>query len=293
MSNVCVRSAWLTLDDGSMILLEDEDAGYYCTSLDLGSPNVREVMNDRPDQHGSDDRTQFFGSRAVSAEIQATQDIDDVATAFAPFMVPNLRPVLHYVLDRPGTPERTLVLRAASYSWPIVGASLRDIKLQWVAGDPIAKDPTQHIATAWAGSTAIPGRSYNLAFPRTYPPGAGVPTSSVIHSNGDVAVQPILRIFGPITQPVVTIHTPSGQVFTVGFVAGFTVGAGAWVDVDTKRKSAYYESDPNQNVISSLDWNNIVWPVLPVRVDNIMTIRGQNTTSSTQVQAIWYDGYLT
>lgn len=288
----CVRRAWLTLG-GNTIYLEDADAGYYCTSLDLGSPDVREVMNNRPDQDGADDRTQFLGARAVSAEITATQDIDTVATSFAPFMAPSVRPVLHYVLDRPGAPERQLTVRAAAYAWPIAGPDTRDIKLQWVASDPIIRDPTTHTATASAGSSTTAGRYYNLVHPRVYPAGGASPSDAIIRSNGDIPVQPLLRIYGPITGPIVHFASPSIDTFVVGFLPTFTIGAGAWVDVDTRLKTAFYQGDPNQNVLTSLDWPNLKWPVLPVGVNNVMTLTGTGImTPVTQVVATWQDGYL-
>src|SRR5215831_18145121 len=132
----CARTAWLTLDTRT-VYLEDLTKGYFCTELDLGYPEVREVMSNKPDAAGADDRTNLFGARVVSANITAAASagavIDDVADSFAPYMDPAARPVLHYVLDRPGTPERTLTLRAAAWSWPIAGPYDRDIHLQWVA----------------------------------------------------------------------------------------------------------------------------------------------------------------
>ena len=137
----CVRTAWLTLDGMSMPL-ENEAAGYFCGSLDLGWPVVREVVNDRPNADGTDDLTTLMGARAVTADITAIAGvgavIDAVASGFGPFMVPSVRPVLHYVLDVPGAAERTLTLRASGYAWPIVGPFTRDVQLQWVAADPIA-----------------------------------------------------------------------------------------------------------------------------------------------------------
>ena len=44
----CVRRAWLALPDGRTIGLEG--TGYFCSSLDLGYPAVREVTNPRPMQ---------------------------------------------------------------------------------------------------------------------------------------------------------------------------------------------------------------------------------------------------
>jgi hypothetical protein len=291
----CVRRAWLTLDTLS-VPLESVDGGWFCTSLDLGYPEVRDVVNNRPDQNGVDDRTRYWGARAVTAELVTDvgwgAQIDQVAAQWAPFMVPSARPVLHYVLDRPGTAERTLTLRAAAYDWKIEGDRSRTIQLQWVAADPIVRDPVTRTATAWAGAALASGRTYDLTFPRTYPAGGGIPTTSIIHGYGDVPIQPLLRIYGPITGPKVTIHVPGGATYVVGFLSTFAVGTGAWVDVNTANKTALYQSDPNQNVITSLDWSTLTWPVLPPGVDNTMTLSGGATSDISQVQAIWQDGYL-
>ncbi len=110
--------------------------------MNLGYPEVRDVVSNRPDQNGIDDRTAYFGQRVVSANITAQQaPVDAVAASFAPFMVPAVRPTLHYVLERPGNPERTMTVRASGYSWPISGSKTRDIQLQWVTSDAVALDP--------------------------------------------------------------------------------------------------------------------------------------------------------
>src|SRR5262245_46074917 len=141
---VCVRQAWLDLN-GSTRQLEDPSAGYFCSNLDLGFPVVRDVVTSRADQDGAPDRTQYFGMRVINAQLRALTgagaQIDAVAAAFAPYMFPSARPVLHYVLDRPGTPERVMTVRGAGYSWPVEGAYERSIQLQWVAADPVAYDP--------------------------------------------------------------------------------------------------------------------------------------------------------
>ena len=291
----CVRRAWLTLD-GNSIDLENVDGGWFCQSFDLGAPTVREVVNNRPDRNGVDDRTAFLGSRLVSASVTALSTagatIDDVATMFAPYMVPSARPVLHYVLDRPGAPERTLVVRGAAYDWKLEGDTQRDIALQWVAADPVAYDPTKHVATAFAGTVAGAGRSYDLRFPRTYPTGTSTPTTAIIHGNGVVPIQPLLRIYGPIGRPAVSIRAADGTLYVVGFVASFTVGAGAFVDVDTAARTAYYLGDPAQSVLAQLDWPSLTWPILPPGADHVMTLAGNATGATTQCQASWNDGYL-
>jgi hypothetical protein len=293
---VCVRSAWLVLG-AQTVQLESQPGGWFCESLDLGFPTVRTVVNNRPDVDGIDDRTQLMGERAVSAAIHTVAgpaaSIDAVAAQFAPFMVPSVRPVLHYVLDRPGAPERTLTLRAAGYSWPIAGPFERKIQLQWVAADPVARDPAQHTATAFAGASSGGGRVYNLVFPRTYPGGGGSPSTATIMSAGDVAVRPLLRIYGPVTAPVVQF-TPAAGI--VAFQSTLVVSAGQYVEVDCAQRTAYLNGDRAQNVLTQIDWAamnaNGSWPLIPPHTSITMAMTGSSTTGASQTQAFWNDGYL-
>lgn len=297
----CVRRAWLTLGPSS-IELDDPSSGYGCESLDLGYPAPREVVDLRPDADGATDRTQFMGQRVVTADIHAVEGawkMDAVAAAFAPYMVPSARPVLHYILDRPGLAERTLGLRPSNYTWPIAGPAERQIQLQFVAADPVVRDPTLHSATAWAGGTGTGGRAYDLTFNRQYPAGAGPPVTATITSSGDLVVRPVLAVYGPITAGAVTFRQVSdgAVVGVVAFVAGYQITGGNYVLVDTAAHNAYLNGDPTRSVLSAIDWTRTTWPALPVLPDSSnMTIAGSSsglvTSGVTQVQATWQDGYL-
>jgi hypothetical protein len=296
----CARSAWLDLyGDGTVTLpLENVAGGWFCSVLDLGYPEVREVIANRPDTNGAIDRTSLMGARLITAEVKAELGagarIDDVADNFAPFMVPAARPVLHYVLDRPGAAERTFTLRAVSYAWKVDSPVERDIQLQWKSADPVARDPHTQTVTALAGSTGGTGRTYPLVYARTYPTGGGAPSSGTIISPGDVAVQPLVNVYGPITGPVVTFTPSSGPVSRVAFVASYRIDAGHYVAVDTVNKTAYLDGPDGTSVLAWLDWFNTTWPVLPVApASTTMGLTGASTTGSSQAQAVWRDGYLT
>jgi hypothetical protein len=293
------RRAWLTLG-GRRVELHDEAAGYFCTSLDLGYPDVRTVTSNRPAQDGIDDRTQFFGGRTVTAKITAVgaggRPIDAVAASFAPFMTPAARPVLHYVLDRPGAPERQIVVRAAGYAWPIEGADQRQIQLQWVAADPIMRDPTVRSTTAWSGSSITWGRTYDLTFDRQYDTRGGGAQPGTITSAGDVGVRPVLRVFGPITGARVSFQSDDGtgarSSSVVGFAPGYEIGPGDWREVDTAQFTAV--DSAGRSVLTALDWPALAWPYLPPEPGaTVMTLSGDNMTGATQVRATWQDGYLT
>jgi hypothetical protein len=271
----CLRKAWLTLG-GLDVSLEDPTQGYFCTQLDLGYPTVRQVVNDNPDRDGAQDRTQYLGSRAVSANITtlagAGGRIDQVAAMFAPFMLPSNRPVLHYVLDRPGLPERTLTVRASGYSWPVSGPYQRDIQLQWVAADPVARDPNLKTATALIAGSAT------------------------IATPGDVPVLPVFRITGPLTGPSIGLGL-AGPPYTSWFLAfqsSFSLTTGHYVEIDTANRTVLLDGDPAQPRLAQMDWTVSSWQwIPPLPSSTIMSLTGSGAGPGTQVQAVWQDGYLT
>jgi hypothetical protein len=240
-----------------------------------------------------------MGSRVVSADIMAVTgagaQIDAVASSFAPFMVPSARPVLHYVLDRPGNAERTITLRASAYTWPIAGAYQRSIHLAWVAADPVIVDPTIQSATAWAGTGGANGRTYNLIFNRSYPQGTQAPTIAIVQTHGDLPIKPKLRIYGPITGPSVPGTVSPGNIQSiVKLVSSYRIDVGHWLDIDTNAKTAYVDSDPNQPAMSSIDWASTIWPVIPpAPASASFTLIGTSTSQVTQVVISWQDSYLT
>jgi hypothetical protein len=297
---VCIRRAWLVLG-GRRLELEDMAAGYYCSELDLGYPEPREVTANRPDRNGTDDRTSLMGARAITANITGrggAMSSDEIATLFAPYMTPAARPELHYVLDRPGTPERFATVRASGYTWPVSGARTREIHLGWVAPDPVMHDPAIHSVPARSGSSVSGGRPYDLAFDRAYAPGGGSATTGVIESAGDLPIRPTLEIYGPITDPVVSLEVSDPAVpapdpaYRIVFDPGFRIDPGRWVSVDTDTRTAH--DDAGASIMGLIDWAATTWPVLPTAPAlTYLSLAGTSTTGITQAHAIWTDGYLT
>jgi hypothetical protein len=270
--HACQRGAWLELGSAT-VPFEDPAGGWFCSSLDLSFPTVRDVLTNRADNTGATDRTQLFGPRTVTVQIEALTGagarIDAVAAQFAPFMNPAARPELHYVLDRPGLPERMLTVRAANWSWPVVGAYQRSIQLQFVASDPVCYDPTPHTATA----TAV--------------------TIADFTPLGDLPARPFLTLTGPTTGPAVIFTPATGPAWMIAFLATFTIPAGHHIDIDTAARTVYYDSDPAQPRLSSIDWTVSSWQSLPPGGSTAMALTGSATTGATQVTATWQDGYLT
>jgi hypothetical protein len=291
------RAAWLVLGNLT-VPLDNLDAGWACTSLDLGQPDIREVKDPRPDQHGLIDRTAYLGGRLVSALITAwngTADMDTNIEQFGAFLDPSARPVLH-LTSLSNKVERTLTLRISPYSggMPMPNPSGRDLQLQWVAADPVLRDVAVKSTTAFTG-LPTPGRAYPLTFNRVYPAGGGL-VNGIISGAGVMPIRPLLTIYGPITRPQINFF---GQVnpygFQIWFNAGYSIAAGHFVVIDTAAHTCWL--DNRTNALGAIDWPNTVWPVLPNLPDTTaMTLAGDaaglTTSGVTQVQATWQDGYL-
>jgi hypothetical protein len=272
-ATACVRQASLVAGP-YQVQLDNPGGGWACQSLDLGSLVPRVVSQDRPDTDGAIDRTAYMSGRTVTVAITAVDSmssglsIDSIAAQFAQFALPGARPVLHYVLDRPGAPERTLTLRPANYDWPIAGAVQRDIALQWVAPDPIARDVVLKSTMARIG------------------------TNGSIVTAGDVGVRPQISLYGPVTTGMLTLQDNANNTLTqFGFVSGYVIAAGHRVDIDANLRTAYVDGDKTQNASGSIDWSVSSWPYV-AQTGAVLQLTGTATSAATRAVATWFDGFV-
>jgi hypothetical protein len=317
------RQGYLSLGS-RQVWLDDLDRGWACQELNVGYPSVREVVNNRPDQHGTDDQTAYFGSRAVTANITSFRDrgtmaIDDIAALFAPFMVPAARPVLTYSTHSNVGRWRRLTLRPADFTSPMNSIAIRSIHLGFVAPDPVARDIEQSVARGKAGDSVRDGRYYDgpPARPATdfgvidstgntgwgfhpdrqYPEGGSDPTVGRIFNAGDVPISPLLRVWGPIDGPIISggyldIYANMDRRWRVVCRPSLHIDEGQYVDIDTDRKTAV-RGGTCQSVLAQVAWMDTTWPAISPGATSDLRLEGTSTRDATMVEAFWRNGYLT
>lgn len=294
------RRAWLTLD-GRTVELEDLDAGYACVTLDLGWPEVREVVNNRPQRNGIDDRTRLVGGRVVTAEVAAwgqNMALDDIARLFAPFLNPAYRPVLHYVTFSNEVGERTITLRASDFAAPMVPPYDRPMHLSWVAPDPTAYSTELRTAAAWAGPSTVAGIVFNddqIVFNDTqviFPSGSGQAVPGVIDNRGDSDIEPLIRIYGPITAPRL-VGTVAGRTWAFAFTPATVIDPGDWVTVDMAAGTVYFDDNPAVSMMGDVSWSTSSWLAVPAGAQVTFNLFGSSTTTVTQAVATWREGFWT
>jgi hypothetical protein len=266
----------------------DPYQGYVVTALDLGYPTVRTVVQDAPDADGTIDTTSFVGARYVNANITlnpvaATKE--QMRARLRAFMSPKLRPTMFVALD--GEAEKQLTLRASLWSNLIQNPAYATVAAQWAAPYGILESADQHSATVLATGQGVEGgRVYDLEYDRTYI-GGTVIGETIISNAGDADAYPLIRMYGPATDPTLrNVTQDRALVFT-----GLTIGAGEFVELDTRAKTIRYQGDPTDSRYSTLDFPASSWWTLSPGLNTIRFLPATYTAPA-QAELVWRDAWI-
>jgi hypothetical protein len=273
--------------------LMDETNGYRVASVDIGFPTVRAVTAAYPTRDGDYDTTTLFGPRAVT--ITGSLIASDYGprqqawSTLARWAQPSIRPRLVYAIDA-GMPTLTLGLRGSQMSGPFNDISVSAFTVSWVAPDPISHGVDVHQLTVQPESTGtIAGRAYPLTFNRTYPvPSPGGSGMGTATNGGDYPTWPLLRFYGPCTNPAVYWVTPAtgAVVFT-----GLTIAAGDYLDVDTFAQTALLNGQTGASRYSYLDFTQTRWQPFYAG-DTTIRFAPASFSPPCQLLASWSDASL-
>jgi hypothetical protein len=248
------------LEDGASVL-DLRAGGYRVARLDIGLPTVRAVTVPRPDQDGEDDTTTHHGAAAVSMDVRLLAGRDSGLVGIAPspslidlrdalraFCHPSARPYL--VVEDEGR-QRRIRLRADQLAGPITNPRHQQIQVSWRAPDGVMESLAEQIGTSDAVTAGEGGRTYPVTYPVSYTESSPVGAVTVTN-NGTVSVRPVLRLYGPATDPrVENQSTGERLIFT-----GLTLLAGDWLEIDCREKTARLNGLVSQSRLSRLDFAN-------------------------------------
>lgn len=248
------------LVDGTREMLIYPRDGIAPHSLDVGSPEVREVAESRTDDDGTRDSTALFGARAVALELQMYEDpaaIADLLAEVKSFLHPRLRPYLH-VTDDGWNEERRIRLRADQFSEPYSGyvSSLqRLVQVQWKAPDGVWEAAGLTSATITADVPSSVGIAFPVTFPLAWTPTQATGAQNVPNPGG-VPSHFVARLYGPCTGPELSNDT-TGE--GIKFTTALTIPAGDYVEINTRERTAYYLSQVDATRLQFVDFAATSW----------------------------------
>lgn len=241
--------------------------GFVVTSIDIGWPNVREVMDPRALADGVIDTTTYLGARAVTVAMRldntgcAPHKTQDLLDQITPYLSPRIRPTLVYTVDQ-NDPDpahvRSLLLRGADGPLQINAPKALTYVCQWIAAESFTQSLEDSCAVAiLTGGTEL-GRPYDLDYDRDYPssPPFGV---TYFYPVGNAPMDWILTLTSEIEDPTITVNG-----IPIIF-SGLTLLPGQTVIIDTQQRTILRNGDPNDSVYGLTNFADWTWDDLRVR----------------------------
>lgn len=265
-----------------------DGGGWFVEALDIGFPTPRLVAEDAPDMDGSIDTSRLLSSRTIVLSVSATPDVTDVESMswqLKRFLSPRLRPTMRIV--RADGVERVATLRGERWS-ERMSEQLGWFVAQWSVPSGVLEAAELSSVTVFPAATApSPGMSFDASFDLSFGGGSGVVGAVEVTPAGTADVWPLMRIYGPCSDPSVE-HVELGR--QIAF-SGLTIAAGDFVEVDTRAKTVRYNANPTDPRYSSVDWAVSSWWPLSPGVQSILFDPAVSTAPS-QVVLEWHDAYL-
>lgn len=248
----------IKLVDGNLEMLIRPRTGIAHSNLDVSFPAIREVTANRTDDDGARDTTTRHGAAAVSLTLKLYQGgttraiIDELKG----FCRPGSRPYL-VVTDDEWAQVRRIMLRADQVSAPIEAGqgATRNLQASWKAPDGLWEDNDQTSLTVVADLPSTSGFSFPLVFPLALEStlsGGAVEAVNV----GNVPAHWTGRLYGPCTAPRL-INELTGEELT--FAESLVLGAGEYVEVSSRDRTAYLLSDTSQSRLNDVDFSASRW----------------------------------
>lgn len=279
----------LVLGADTLDLMDRATNGLAISEINIGMPDIREVLEPVPGADGNADYTALYGTRVISLTGMAfPAAIGSRQAALAQllrFTRPNTRPQLVYQFDADTVP-RVVTLRSSDWTAPVNTPGLSAFTVAFKAASPVAVGLTTNVQT-FPPLANFNGRTYPRTYNLTYPAGYGGAGIATVTTAGDYQTWPVIRMFGPLTNPTLVWQDGSGQiVFT-----GLTVNQGDYLQIDTAAKTVNLNGDPNANRYSFLDFTQTVWaPLQPG--DNVLRFSATSANAPAIVEIDWSDAWL-
>ena len=229
----------------------------------VGLPGVRAVVRDRPNGHGSLNRTKRLTDRLVELEGEIWGSSQQAA--FAEFDV--VGGALLDALDEPrllryrrggdGLELQTLVQLASDVKAPLKGGGrFLKYQVQLRASDPRAY--AQSVTTAQSATMGEDGGGlvFPVTWPATFLPGSS--GQAVFSNQGSAATPPVFRLYGRLVNPTVRLLPDGPEVVLFGEVA-----AGDFLELDVANRTIRLNGNPSANRLGMRDFAQTTWFELP------------------------------
>lgn len=265
----------------------------------FGVPRTARIEDSGPLQHGTTDRGMKLPARDIVLYVQMfAEDWEDyyekraeLARWFSPFGNAGVLRVTEDGVSGSSGENGGLEISGYAVEGLDFPGSEREGLTQTVpivlhCSDPFWQDIESSSVLYSAG-----GGSDTFEVPTVVPFKVGASTmsiSQVLDYRGDADAYPVIKVYGPITNFVIT-HAIKGMKLDL---TGTTIGAGDWYEFDLRYGVKTLKDSTGANKIDKLtaDSNLATWRLLAGRTNTVSAV-GSGITTTTSVQLTWKNAY--
>jgi hypothetical protein len=276
--------------------------GYIPQNINLGIGAVRENAENRSNQSGTKDRTQFWGSAAVQLVVGVAKELavgldpydepwtdQKLEDRLRAWVVPSMRAFLIYRRD-PNDAWRQVEIRGNTPSGPSIGLVRSDfdrVALAWKAPRGISESYVLEETPLASTLDTEAGRAYDLTFNRTYPASSPIGTQPILNRGNAPTFPHRVFIYGPCAQPRIE-NVTTGE--TLEFKSTFSLTAGQYLEIDFEEGTVLLDGNPANSRYDRIDFSVSTWWQL-VPGTNLCRFYPLSSTPPSIAYIKWRHGY--
>lgn len=299
--------------------------GWGTLNIDLGDPVTREYMENRPDEDGADDYTEFVGASNVTISfelVELDQDMWSMITRLRGFTAPRT-PVRMYFQLSDTAPEVYADLRRNTFTNPLNNLWVTNPVIQWTNPGGVWKTVAESSVNVQPNNPLELGRSYDRIYGDTVSiswldsdglpwlttpdneewltqglPGStgedrGYPSMEPLGSvqainNGNTAARPLIRIYGPCIDPAISNETTGKGFYTIP--GELTIEEGDYVEINYDERTILVNGDDAFSVYDAFDWSISEWWTLQRGV-NLIKFNPDSYQPGAYASVTWNDTF--
>jgi hypothetical protein len=239
----------LTAPDGTSVVLAGSSSFAQAATVFLveeitgfDSPNVRQDIEDLPEQDGAVAGNYFFGSRPITIKGKVVASTASMRNVSVMSLQRALRGMTASstlsVTGVPGMLDMQVYCRLDNVR--ITGGYIKDFILSLVCPDPLMYSTALHTQTA-SGMIAVSGVAFPIVFPANFGGGSGAVLSLVATNSGNYDSAPVVRLTGPINSPQLKNATTNETLYLDGVI----IATSEYVDIDMAGHTAVKNDGTN------------------------------------------------
>lgn len=166
----------------------------------------------------------------------------------------------------------------------ITGARPKDFILAGVAEDVGVEARDESVATIAPGTEAVGGRSYPKAYPKTYAPTVGA--SVLVANRGRRTAWPLLRLYGPMADPVV-LNATTGERMVFRYALLET----EFLEIDTHPSRRSVMLNGSANRYNAFAFQDSDWWGLGPGITTDVRLNVSSIATGARLDIIWRDAW--